>query len=216
MIQFAKVPHKLLELKVERDGKTVVENDAVKYTLIALLYYRQNDSKTIKVKLSTLTKITKLSTKQITRNINKLMEYNLISRKQEIHGNNEFGCNVYTLLYQEVDDYTELPFEIIKNKKLPVTAKIGYCIIKREANKQTCKLYTTRASLAEKMHCSLNHMDKIRRYLKEANLIDYTAKEVILKQIVNNVVKKKTIKKSVHKVIDNEVVIYENHTNIAD
>lgn len=215
MAQFAKVPHRLLELKVERNGKEVPENDAVKYTLIALLYYRPKNSNTIKVKLSTIAKVTKLSTRQITRNINKLIDYKLILRKQEIHGNNEFGCNIYTLLYQEKDDYTELPFEIIKNKHIPITAKIGYCAIKRAANKETGKWYGKRAELAKILQCSVNHVDKIKRYLKEADLIDCSDGEITLKPIISSDNTKKKIRKTVHKIIDTGVEVYEDDTNIS-
>lgn len=216
MTQFAKVPHRLLQLKIEKDGKEFAENDSVKYTLIALLYYRQNNSKTIKVKLETLAIMTEVSTRQITRNINKLIQHKLISRKQEIHNNNQYGCNIYKLLYQEDNDYTELPFEIIKNKNIPITAKIGYCVIKREANKQMGKWYGKRSRLAEKLQCSLNHGDKIRRYLKQAGLIEYTADEITLKPIISNESKKKEIKKSVHKIIDSGVEEDENYPNITD
>lgn len=207
MAQFVKVPHRLLELKVERNGKEMAESDAVKYTLIALLYYRQKNSKTIKVKLKTLAKITKVSTRQVARNINALIKHKMILCDQEIHGNNEFGCNIYTLLYQEEDDYTELPFEIIENATIKITAKIGYCVIKKEANKQTGKWYGKRTKLAEKLQCSLNHVDKIRRYLKEAGLIDYASNEIKLNPIVSNDSKKKKIKKSVHKILDAEVKV---------
>lgn len=216
MAQFAKVPHQLLKLKVERNGKEVTESDAVKYTLIALLYYRQNNSKTIKVKLETLAKITKVSTRQITRNINALIDHSLISCKQKIHGNNEFGCNVYTLLYQENDDYTELPFEIIENDTIPITAKIGYCVIKKETNKQTSKWYVKRTKLAEKLQCSLNHVDKIRRYLKEAGLIEYTANEITLKPVISSAGKSKKIKKSVRQILDSGVKAYESYSNTSD
>jgi DNA-binding transcriptional regulator YhcF (GntR family) len=215
MAQFAKVPHRLLELKIKQNGKEAPENDAVKYTLIALLYYRSQNSNTIKVKLSTIAKVTKLSTRQITRNIKQLIAHKMISRKQKLHGNNEFGCNIYKLLYQEEDDYTELPFEIIENKNIPITAKIGYCVIKRAANKEIGKWYGKRAELAKKLQCSINHVDKIRRYLKQANLIEYTASEITLKPIISNDVKKKKIKKSVHKIIDAGVEVYEDDTNTS-
>jgi len=204
--QFAKVPHKLLDLK---------ENNTVKFTLIALLHFRQGNSKKIKVTLATLSKIVGIRERQLTKYMNKLIEHGLISRKQTIYGHNQFGSNEYELVYNDDNGYTKIDFAIAYNAKLPISARIGYCFLKRYSNKTNCKVRIGKKKLASRLQCSLNQVDKIKRYLKDANLIDYTAynAEIILMYEMNS---KKTadIENSIKKV-KNEHVVNEDASIIV-
>ena len=137
MRQFVKVPHVLLDLD---------ETDIIKYTLIAILRYRKGNGRQIKVTLNTLSKITGLQPRQLTNNINRLIQTGLISRKQSIHGNNEFGSNMYTLDYDDNKAFEPILWDIVYSEKLPITAKVGYCKIYRSANKKTWKLYADRTN----------------------------------------------------------------------
>lgn len=185
MGRYVKVPYCLLDLK---------ENNAVKYTLIALLYFKSSNSNKITVTLAKLSKVARLNSRQLTNHINTLIKHGLISRKQKIV-NGEYGSNVYTLLYE--DKYSaRIPWDIAYNERLSISAIIAYCVMKQNINLNNKKFtfYGIKEDLAQKFQCSLNQVDKIKRSLKEAGLIEWErhSKKIILVYELNMFQENKT------------------------
>ena len=141
---------------------------------MALLHFRSKTNKKIKVSLAQVSEVTGLKGRQLTNHINTLVQYNIVLRKQNKHGSEEYGCNVYTILCDE-SYFAEIPWEIAYDDALSVNAIIGYCILKRytDLNKNNFICYMTKSELAEKIGCSSNEVDKIKRNLKQAGLIAY-------------------------------------------
>lgn len=141
---------------------------------MALLHFRSHVSKKIKVSLAKVSDVTGLKGRQLTKHINTLIQYKIISRKQNKHSSEEYGCNIYTILCNE-RYFAEIPWEIAYNDDLSVNAKIGYCIMKRftDLDRNDFICYMTKSELAEKVGCSANEVDKIKRNLKQAGLIAY-------------------------------------------
>lgn len=160
-----KMPYELLELNISNQAK---------YVYMALLHFRNKISKKIKVSLAKVSEVTGLKGRQLTNHINTLIQYKIISRKQNKHISGEYGCNIYTILCEETY-FAEIPWEIAYNDALSVNAKIGYCIMKRftDLDKKNFTCYMTKSELAEKVGCSTNEIDKIKRNLKNAGLIEY-------------------------------------------
>ncbi|MEN6411936.1 MAG: hypothetical protein ABFC84_04100 [Veillonellales bacterium] len=160
-----KMPYKLLELNISNHAK---------YVYMALLHFRNKTSKKIKVSLAKVSEVTGLKGRQLTNHINTLIQYKIISRKQNKHISGEYCCNIYTILCEETY-FAEIPWEIAYNDALSVNAKIGYCIMKRftDLDKKNFICYMTKSELAEKVGCSANEIDKIKRNLKNVGLIEY-------------------------------------------
>lgn len=160
-----RMSYQLLDLKISTNTKHVY---------MALLHFRSHVSKKIKVSLAKVSDVTGLKGRQLTKHINTLIQYKIISRKQNKHSSEEYGCNVYTILCDE-RYFAEIPWEIAYNDDLSVNAKIGYCIMKRftDLDRNDFICYMTKSELAEKVGCSANEVDKIKRNLKQVGLIAY-------------------------------------------
>lgn len=160
-----RMPYTLLELAIANHAK---------YVYMALLHFRSKTSKKIKVSLAKVAEVTGLKGRQLTNHINTLVQYNIIAKRQNKHGSGEYGCNVYTILCDETY-FAEIPWEIAYEDALSVNAKVGYCIMKRytDLDKQDHVCYMTKRELAEKIGCSVNEVDKIKRNLKNAGFIAY-------------------------------------------
>ncbi len=163
-----KMPYKLLDLNISNHAK---------YVYMALLHFRSKHSKQIKVTLAKVSEVTGLKGRQLTNHINTLTKNIILLRNQNQYGSGEYGCNVYTIFCDE-RYFAEIPWEIAYNDDLSVNAKIGYCIMKRftDLDKKDFTCYMTKSELAEKVGCSANEVDKIKRSLKNAGLIEYECK----------------------------------------
>jgi DNA-binding IscR family transcriptional regulator len=159
-----RMPYELLELNISNNAK---------YVYMALLHFRSRSSKKIKVSLAKVSEITGLKGRQLTNHINTLVKYKIIYRNQNKHGSGEYGCNVYTIMCDE-SYFAEVPWEIAYDESLSVNTKIGYCIMKRhiDLDKKDFICYMTKSELAEKVGCSANEVDKIKRNLKNTGLIE--------------------------------------------
>jgi DNA-binding IscR family transcriptional regulator len=159
------VPYALLDLK---------EANETKYTLVAILSFRSKRSKKIKVSLPKIIEVTGLKGRQLTKHINKLVKHGMVSRNQTKYGGGEYSCNTYTILCNE-EYFAEIPWEIARSETLSVWDKIGYCIMKRfiDLDKKDFSCYLTKKELVEHLHCSPNQVDKVKRNLKKASLIEF-------------------------------------------
>jgi DNA-binding MarR family transcriptional regulator len=141
---------------------------------IALMKYRQGDSNQVKISIEKLSEITGYSTKQITRHINILIEHGFVERSHQVFGWGEFSINTYTL-YCLDDKFAMIPYVIAFEMGLKPSELIGYANIKRLKDlRRTDKMvFATKEQLAEALQTSPNNVDKIKRRLKEAGLIDF-------------------------------------------
>ena len=159
-----------------QNGETLKLNIAnqAKYVYMGLLHFRSRSSKTIKVSLAKVAEVTGLKGRQLNNHINTLVKHRVITKRQNNYGSGEYGCNVYTILCDETY-FAEIPWEIAYDDRLSVNAKIGYCLMKQymDLDKRDYICYLTKTELAEKIGCSLNEVDKIKRNLKQAGLIDF-------------------------------------------
>ncbi|SFM28526.1 hypothetical protein [Pelosinus propionicus] len=203
------VPYALLDLK---------EANETKYTLVAILSFRSKRSKRIKVSLSKITEVTGLKGRQLTNHINKLVEHGMISRSKIKYSSGEYSCNTYTILCNE-EYFAEIPWEIACSDTLSVWDKIGYCIMKRftDLDKRDFICYLTKEELVKHLQCSPNQVDKVKRNLKKAGLIEFERNsnkitlvyEHSLEETPSN--NKTEIKKAIGK--KNKVRKNENHSN---
>jgi hypothetical protein len=165
MTQHVRVPYALLDLD---------ESNETKYVFIALLRFRSGYSKNIKVSLKRLTEVTGLKPRQLTNHINRLIDRRMILRKQTKHNDGHYGCNTYTITCEE-SKFAAIPMKIAFHERLSVSAIIGYCVLKRyiNLNDGSFACFATKEMMAEEWRCSLNQVDKVKRNLKAAGLIDY-------------------------------------------
>jgi len=200
------VPYVLLDLE---------ESNETKYVFIAILSFRSNNNKKIKVSLNKISEVTGLKFRQLTNHVNRLIQQKMISRSQVKHSNGDYSCNTYTILCDE-KYFAEIPYEIACDKLLSVSEKIGYCIMKRYINlaKIDFATYLTKNDLASYLGCSLNQVDKIKRSLKKAGLVEFERNSNMIVLVYECSQSDKTkIKKSVRK--NNRVSQNENHsTNV--
>lgn len=200
-----RIPYKLLDLAISNHAK---------YVYVALMHFRSETRKSIKVSLAKVAEVTGLKGRQLTNHINTLIEYNIIARRKNKHGNGEYGCNVYTITCDETY-FAEIPWEIAYDNTLSVNTKLGYCIMKRytDLDKQDHVCYMTKRELTEKIGCSTNEVDKIKRNLKLAGFIEYERSSNKITLIYEKTLEAKTnneIKQVVRN--KNEVSQYENHS----
>lgn len=163
--QHIRVPYGLLDLNIANEAKRVY---------LALLYYRSGTNKQIKVKIQTIAERAGLKERQVKKHLQALCDTNILSRRQVIHGKNAWGCNQYTIQCDETY-YAAIPYEIAFDKNLSAMELVLYCILKRHTDliKPDFKCWMDKAQLAKKLGSSMNHIDKIKRALKQAGYIDY-------------------------------------------
>ncbi len=161
----SRMPYKLLDLAISNHAK---------YVYMALMHFRSKTKKSIKVSLAKVAEVTGLKGRQLTNHINTLLQYNIIARRKNKHGNGVYSCNVYTITCDETY-FAEIPWEIAYDNTLSANAKLGYCVMKRYTNlgKRDYACYMTKRELTEKIGCSTNEIDKIKRNLKLAGFIEY-------------------------------------------
>ncbi|MEG6585426.1 hypothetical protein [Dendrosporobacter sp. 1207_IL3150] len=190
-----------------------VANEA-KYVYMALLRFRSGNSKNIKVSIAKLSEVTGLKGRQLTKHINTLIKYKVISRYQNKHNDGNYGCNTYSILCNE-EYFSEIPWEIASNKELSKWSMIGYCIMKRfiDIDKEDFTCYLSKDQLATYLQCSINQVDKIKRNLKGAGLIDFdrNSNKVVLiyelalvGQLNSNLDHIKQVVRDKNKAIENE------------
>lgn len=203
-----KMPYALLELSISNQAK---------YVYMGLLYFRNNSSKRIKVSLAKVAEVTGLKGRQLTHHINILVKHRIITRQQNKHSSGEYGCNVYTILCDETY-FAEIPWEIADDDALSVNTKIGYCLMKQymDLDKRDYICYLTKNELAEKIGCSLNEVDKVKRNLKQAGLIEYerSSRKIVLayEKALDAEARQEEIKQVVRS--KNKVNQNENHSTV--
>lgn len=181
---------------------------------MALMHFRSKTRPSIKVSLAKVAEITGLKGRQLTNHINTLIQYNIIARRKNKHGNGEYGCNVYTITCDETY-FAEIPWEIAYDNTLSANAKLGYCIMKRytDLDKRDYACYMTKKELTEMIGCSSNEVDKIKRNLKLAGFIEYKRSSNKITLIYEKALEEK-INSEIKQVVrnKNEVSQYENHS----
>ncbi|MFC5405525.1 hypothetical protein [Cohnella soli] len=163
--QHIRVPYELLDLSIAHEAKKVY---------FALLYFRDGAKKQIKVKIQKIAVRSGLKERQVRKHIRTLCDSNMLSRKQIIHGKEAWGCNEYTIKCDETY-YAAIPYEIAYDERLSALELMTYCTLKRytDLNKQEYSCRMDKIKLAKKVGCSTNHIDKVKRALKQAGYIDY-------------------------------------------
>lgn len=165
-LQYLKMPYDLL---INREL-----GNNIKMIYLALLYFRNGVNKKIKVPLEKISALIGIKKRQLINHLNILVENNIISRSQENRQSGEYICNTYTILVNE-SHFALIPVAIAVNYELSANAKIRYCIMKRFSNpaKKNFTCHLKKTELAHEIGCSLNEVDKIKRSLKNAGLIEY-------------------------------------------
>ncbi len=163
--QHIRVPYELLDSQVPNEAKKV---------FIAIMQSRNGTNKQIKVKIKTIAAKAGLKERQVKNYIKILCQNNMLSRKQIRYGDGAWGCNTYTILCDE-KYFAEIPFCIASDANLSAQALIAYCFMKRftNLNKRDYICIMEKTQLAEKLGCSVNHADKVKRMLKKAGYINY-------------------------------------------
>lgn len=201
----SRMPYKLLDLAISNHAK---------YVYMALMHFRSKTKKSIKVSLAKVAEVTGLKGRQLTNHINTLLQYNIIARRKNQHGNGEYSCNVYTITCDETY-FAEIPWEIAYDNTLSANAKLGYCIMKRytDLGKRDYACYMMKRELTEKIGCSSNEVDKIKRNLKMAGFIEYERSSNKITLIYEKALEEK-INSEIKRVVrnKNEVSQYENHS----
>lgn len=201
----SRMPYKLLDLAISNHAKCVY---------MALMHFRSKTRPSIKVSLAKVAEVTGLKGRQLTNHINTLLQYNIIARRKNQHGNGEYSCNVYTITCDETY-FAEIPWEIAYDNTLSANAKLGYCIMKRytDLGKRDYACYMTKRELTEKIGCSSNEVDKIKRNLKMAGFIEYERSSNKITLIYEKALEEK-INSEIKRVVrnKNEVSQYENHS----
>lgn len=174
-LSYAILDHKGFAYYVDnvRNAKRV-DNDSTIAVLIAILGSRKGANRVIKVSMQVLEKRTKLSRTQISRHLSRLIEDGSIKVTQKCNGFNDFECNEYTLLYSE-EKYAIVPFEIAYNKDLKHSELVAYFRLKQHTDleKMDFMVYGSKEELAKMLKVSINHVDKIKRNLKNKGIISY-------------------------------------------
>lgn len=163
--QHIRVPYDLLDLIIANEAKKVY---------LDLLFFRDGAKKQIRAKIDTIAKQTGLKERQVKKHIQSLCDANILSRKQIIHGKDQWGCNEYTIKCDETY-YAAIPYKIAQDKRLSALELMTYCTLKRhiDLNKQEYRCWMDKIKLAKKVGCSTNHIDKVKRVLKQAGYIEY-------------------------------------------
>lgn len=176
-LQYVKVPYQLLKYK----GFDHKSADMTKYVYVALLKHRQGDSNTVKVNMKVLESITGITRTNITAHMNKLIEQGFVERSHQVLGWDEFSINTYTLNCPE-DKFAMIPYKIAYDSNLDKNDVIAYGNLKRimDLRRTDKKVFATKKELADAFQCSPNNVDKIKRRLKEAGLINYERKSVLI------------------------------------
>lgn len=161
-------------LRIAYDVLDLEISNEAKYVYMALMRFRSGTSKNVKVSIAKLAEATGLKGRQLTKHVNTLVEHKVISRYQNKHNDGNYGCNTYSILCNE-EYFSEIPWEIANSKKLSKWSMIGYCIMKRFTNldKKDFTCYLSKEQIATCLQCSINQVDKIKRRLQEADLIEF-------------------------------------------
>jgi DNA-binding IscR family transcriptional regulator len=164
--QHVRVPYVLLDLNITNGAKKL---------FIALLYFCGGKSKQIKVTLKKIAERAGLKERQVKNHIRTLCEHHILMRKQISYGECAWGCNTYTILCNETY-YAKIPYVIAFNPNLSAHALLTYCTMKRytNLNKQDYICIVDKRQLAKQMNCTVNHLDKVKRELKQAGYIAYS------------------------------------------
>lgn len=163
--RFVKVPYPILNLKVSVQTK---------YLFVSLMHFRSGRKKSIKVSMKKVSEISGMKERQMSTHIKKLCNLCVLSRRQTYYGNTNYGCNIYTITCSE-NYYAAIPWEVAFNSELTAYSVIGYCVLKRniDLRKNDFACFLTKQQLANQIGCSLNHVDKIKRNLRKAGLIEF-------------------------------------------
>ncbi|MNZ95395.1 hypothetical protein D3C78_1145420 [compost metagenome] len=164
-VQHVRVPYSLIELDISNQSKSVY---------IAIMCARSGHNKKIKISMDKIAANAGLKVRMVNRHISELCQYHMLSRKQMNYGVGLYGCNTYTI---ECDErkFAEIPLCIAYEKQLKASSLIAYCIMKKytDIRKKDYTCYLSKEELAQYLRCTLNHVNKIKRDLKNAGLITY-------------------------------------------